>query len=263
MKGDWMNLQINLFENKSIYNKMDFRYSSVIKRPIKMKDGFNLKEFISSCEQFIEDDYELVQNIKTGISDKRVVKDFWGSKLDNYFNLLACNTTQKFDSSIVVYSVQDLLPIFLSGLSKSKIQDLMAMENIEIYSRDLLEMSFTSDVNLVDFYGLSQELDSYLQNLFIVESNPQELLKLFINNINSYATKVLKYIAIYLETYSDLVFLSLDKSKIVFRSNLGTADVLDVRTSRFNFKLFPLIVKDEVEYFNNYKSFKYGVIECI
>ena len=108
-----------------------------------------------------------------------------------------------------------------------------------------------------------EKKESYLQNLFIVESNPQELLKLFINNINSYATRVLKYIAIYLETYSDLVFLSLDKSKIVFRSNLGTADVLYVRTSRINFKLFPLIVKDEVEYFNNYKSFKYGVIECI
>lgn len=257
-----MNLQISLFSNKSVSKKVEFRYSSVINRSFNLSEEINLEEFMNEFEFEFMDDKELVKMIKESLNNGRVVRDFWGSKLDSYFNLYACNLNKKFDSKIVVYSVQDLLQMFISGLSKCDVNVLTSIPNIDKYSRDILEMEFLTDVSLVQFLGLSDELDNFIQHLFLQENNPQELLKLFIENVNTYMTRVLKYIAIYLETYSNLVFLALDKSKIIFRSGTGEADVLNIESSMFKYTLYPLVTEGYTEYFKKAKDFRFGVLEC-
>lgn len=257
-----MSLQIDLFKDDNIKKTTEFRFRSVASREFTFPKEFDVKEFLKECNENLNPNDEKLERIIKAVNRERVVKDYWGAVLDSHVDLFCCNAIKRYDSKVVVYSVRDLLPMFLSILSKSDVKPIMELDRIEEFSRDLLEMEFNSTVSLKDFIGLSSELDEYIQSLFLQQNNPKDLLKLFINNLNEVMSRILKYIAIHIETYTSLVFLSLDKSKIIFKSNLGDAEVLQINSPRFSYELFPLILDNCKEYFEQIDDFKFGGMLC-
>lgn len=256
-------MQITLFDNNSVNRKIELRINSIMTRPFRFDENLNVNEFYEKCKSITKNDVEFLESIEDGLKYPREYKIFMGSAIDSHFNLYASKTYYKSGEYVVVYSMQDLLPMILSIISKCDLSPLSNMKDIDVISKDLLEMYFESGVSLIDFIMADDKLAEYIKVMGEGIKDEQSMLISFMINVNHLMTRMLKYLAVYLETYSNLVFVTMDKSKILFRSQRKDVEDLECSIGRFKFNLKPLVLGDNFDYFKNYKSFKFGeIVTC-
>ena len=109
---------------------------------------------------------------------------------------------------------------------------------------------------------MDENLYKYIYDLSKTDNSEFELLKNFTSAINFNMTNMLKYIGTYIESNTIMSLMSIDKSKILFRSMRNDIEDVIVNYNGIKFQLHPLIIKDTFDYVHNYKNFKYGEILC-
>lgn len=255
-------MQIHLFDNNEIIRNLDLRINSTLTSKFTFREDLDPSEYLRECGEKYIGDEDLIESLNVNLPLPRECQKFAGDLIDSHFNFYATKA-HYMNGYYVVYSSQDLLAFFLHMIFKCSYESINKLEALDVISRDLLEMTLNTDVNLVDFMECDDSIKEYVTELAKELESSQEVLLAFLININSYSTRILKYIAIYLATYTNLVFVSMDKSKIMFRSQRPDVEDLECTLGDSKFILKPLVIENDMDYYNQYKTFKFGeVIGC-
>lgn len=237
-----MNLQINLFSEKKLINKSERRFSLIRGYDFMLSDSIPKEVIMDSA--FNSKDEIYVSSIKYALSNDRSHSYFLGANLDTHFNLEAMNVSKKSKGFVVVYSINKLLPVVFNLLCGSSIEAVSSVRGIDEISDCILNLDFTKDLYVNSLINVDSNLDEYLKSFFGNEDSDIEQLKRFVSQVNSKALEIIKYIISYLETYSDLVVMSVDKSRMLLSSSCGEVPSLVVSFNGSSYLLNPLVTND-------------------
>lgn len=250
-----MNLQINLFSEKKLLNKSERRFSLIRGYGFLLSD-FISKDIILDCA-FNSKDEIYVSSIKYALTNDRNHSYFLGANLDSHFNLEAMNVSKKSKGFVVVYSINKLLPIIFNLLCGSDVKKVSRIDGIDEISDSILNLDFSKDLYVNSLINVDANLDEYLKSFFMSDDSDVDQLKRFVSEINSMALNVIKYIVSYLETYSDLVVLSVDKSRILLSCSSTEVPTLDVEFNNFSYTLNPFITNEINGFYEFQNSFNF------
>lgn len=250
-----MNLQINLFSEDKLINKSERRFSLIRGYDFLLSDRIS-KDIILDCACNSRDEI-YVSSIKYGLTNKRNHSYFLGANIDTHFNLEAMNVSKKSKGFVVVYSINKLLPIIFNLLCKSDPSLLSKIKGIDDISDCILNLDFSKDLYVNSLINVDSNLDEYLKSFFTSEDSDVDQLKRFVSTVNAMALDVIKYIMSYLETYSNMIVLSVDKSRILLSCSENTAPSLVVNFKGVSYKLNPLVINEINGFYNNHESFNF------
>lgn len=237
-----MNLQINLFSEKKLLNKSERRFSLMRRYEFMLSDSIPKDIILDSALNSKDEIY--VSSIKYALANERSHSYFLGANLDTHFNLEAMNVSKKSKGFVVVYSINKLLPMVFNLLCGSDIETVSKVDGIDDISDSILNLDFTKDIYVNSLINADSNLDEYLKSFFATDDSDIEQLKRFVSQVNSKALEVIKYIISYLETYSDLVVMSVDKSRMLLSTSNDSAPSLSVSFNGHTYLLNPLITND-------------------
>lgn len=250
-----MNLQINLFSEDKLINKSERRFSLIrgydflisnsISKDIILNYAFNSRDEIYSS------------TIKYGLSNERNYNYFLGAIIDTHFNLEAMNVSRKSKGFVVVYSINKLLPIILNIICKSSIEKVSSIDGIDDISDSILNLDFSKDLYINSLINVDNNLDDYLNSILLSGDSEVDQLKRLVSEINVVALNILKYIISHLETYSSLVVLSVDKSRILLSSSEPSVSCLEVSFNGFSYRLNPLVTNELNGFYKTKDSFNF------
>lgn len=250
-----MNLQINLFSEESLTRKSERRFSTIRNTKFELSDSVP-KEILLDYAMSSRDDI-YARSIKYGLSNNRSHEYILGANIDSHFNLEAMNVSKRSKGFIVVYSINTLLPLVLAQESGCDLEKLLNIEFIDEISDAILNLNFEKNLYLDYLSNVDEKLDSYLATFFLSSSTDIDCLKTFVSRINYCALNILKYIMSYLETYSNMIVLSVDKSRILLSSEESEAPSLDVSFLGQHYKLNPFITNELNGFHNSNVGFNF------
>lgn len=258
-----MTLLVDLYKNSSVQKRKELGIGLAKSKQPNYSPTIDIHEYLGRVQSECHSDISFAESILDSALNPRTCFDLLGASIDSYFNIYTLNIIDKFqDHYIVVYSLQDLLPLVLNHMCGCDIEAIMQINDLDVISRDILEMKFDSDISIRSFVGLDKNLDEFIQTICIEDNSEFAVLSNFMTNVNRNMTNMLKYIAIAIESNSAMSFISIDKSKILFRSMREDIDEVICKYNDIEFKLNPLITKESFDYFKKSKDFKYGELLC-
>lgn len=258
-----MNLLLDLYSNQTVLRRMDLGIGNSRAKQPSYQPDLDLNSLLMSVEQECMLDLMYSNSIVDNARTPRSCFKFLNSFIDSYFNIYTLNVIDKFqDHYIYVYSMQNLLAVVLNHMCNFDLNNMDKIPNLDDFSIDTLEMYFSKDYYLKFLLGVDENLDKYIYDLSKTDNSEFELLKNFTSAINFNMTNMLKYIGTYIESNTIMSLMSIDKSKILFRSMRNDIEDVIVNYNGIKFQLHPLIIKDTFDYVHNYKNFKYGEILC-
>lgn len=258
-----MTLLVDLYKDSSVQKRKELGIGLAKSKQPKYSPDINIHDYLGVVQSECHSDISFAESIMDSALNPRTCFDLLGASIDSYFNIYTLNIIDKFqDHYVVVYSLQDLLPLVLNHMCGCSLDAIKEIPSIDKISKDILEMKFDSEISLRSFIGLDRNLDDFIQNICIEDNSEFAVLSNFMTNVNRNMTNMLKYIAIAIESNSAMSFISIDKSKILFRSMREDIDEVICKYNNIEFKLNPLISKESFDYFRNSKDFVYGEILC-
>lgn len=258
-----MNLLLDLYSNQTVLKRMDLGIGNSRAKQPSYRPDLNLNDLLLSVQRECIMDLNYCNSILDNARSDRSCFKFLNSFIDSYFNIYTLNVIDKFqDHYIYVYSLQNLLAVVLNHMCGFDLRNMDKIPNLDEFSVDTLEMYFSKDFYLKFLLGVDENLDNYIYDLSKTDNSEFELLKNFASNVNFNMTNMLKYIGTYIESKTIMSLMSIDKSKILFRSMRNDIEDVIVNYNGIQFQLHPLIVKDTFDYVKQYRNFKYGEILC-
>lgn len=259
-----MSLLLDLYSNSSVLKRVDLGIgNSRSKKPV-LQSGIDKNDIIIDVESVCILDSDYKESVITGIRNERSCFEFLNSYIDSYFNVYTLNVVDKFqDHYVHVYSLQNLLAVVLNHMCDFDVNNVDKIDNFDAFSKDILEMKFTENFYLKSLFGADPNLDEVIKDVCKSNSCELDILKDFISRVNTNMTNMLKYIGTYIESNTPMVLISIDKSKILFRSMHSEGEEVIVNYNGIQFKLNPLVSKEEFDYYKNYKGFNYGEVLCL
>lgn len=250
-----MNLQINLFSEDKLINKTERRFSLIRRYGFDLSNSAPKDKILDSAYNSIDEIY--VSSIKYGLDNPRSHSYLLGANIDTHFNLEAMNVSKKTKGFVVVYSINKILPIIFNLLCECDMDKISKIKGIDDISDSILNLDFTRDVYVDSLVHVDENLDSYLKTFFGVNDQSIEPLKNFVTDVNSMALTIIKYIVSYLETYSNLIVLSIDKSRILLSCSEKEVPSLEVSFKGFTYRLNPLVTDELNGFYKANPSFNY------
>jgi len=250
-----MNLLVDLFNNSKILKQVNRRISYIKNIPYKLSSEVNKSDLVEYCRDFTND-FDYVANIQYCVENPRNCFSLLGTELDTHFSIEAMNVSSRARDYVVVYSLESLLPLVLSVCCGADPGVFKKVNDIDKISRSILELDFSEDCEINVLMGLDKNLDEFL-NKFLNSSDELECLSSLVSVINSTALEILKYVVCHLESYSPMVILATDKSKVVLSSSIDKVEPLEIVFSGYKYVINPFITDEIFGYYRSQGKFRY------
>lgn len=247
---------IDLFNNSKIQKQVNRRISYIKNNNYKLSSKINREDLIAYCLDFTND-FDFVGKIQYCLDNPRNCFNLLGSEVDTHFSLETLNVSSRARDYIVVYSIESLLPLILNICCDVDPLVLKDVDGVDCISKSILELDFSKDCTLHPLMNLDSRLDEFLDKFLSISSDEVECLSSIVSVINSTAMEVLNYIVCYLETYSPMVILSTDKSKIALSSCINKIEPLEIVFGGYKYIIEPFITDDIFGYYHNLGKFRY------
>lgn len=261
--GGLMSLLLDLYSNASVRKMVDLNLGNSRAKQPALDPSVELSTLIPSVKKNCLHDSNYVDSVVSNLIAPRQCFKFLDAYIDSYFDIYTLGVIDKFqDHYIYVYSMQNLLGVVLNHMCNFDLKNVDKIPDFDLFSVDSLEMRFSQDFHLTSLLGVDENLDSFVEEISKIDNSELGLLKSFMSSVLGNMSSMLKYIGCHVESNSILSFMSIDKSKILFRSYNNEFGDITVNYNGITFKLTPLIVKDRFDYVNQYRSFKYGEVLC-
>lgn len=238
---------INLFSDDSITRKADRRFSYNMNCESSIDENRDKNYVLMSALNTRDDVF--ISSVKYALNNRRSINFILGACIDSHFNLESMNVSKRSRGYVVVYSINNLLPIVLNMLCGCDIEKVANIKFINEISDSILNLNLDRTLYVNSLVHSDPNLDEYLKKYFGKDDYDVEYLKSFVSDINSKALYVLKYIMSHLETHSSLIFLSIDRSRILLSSDDDNPPVLEIEFNGVKYRLNPYVT-DELNAFH-------------
>lgn len=251
---------INLFSDDSVSKKADRRFSLLNNTKFYLAEGYKDEFIIHSANNTCDDVF--ISSVKYALSNNRSTSIIFGANIDSHFNLESMNVSRRSKGFVVVYSINNLLPVILNILCGSDIKTVSNISEMNKISDSILNLNFSNDACVNDLINKDKNLDDYLKNRLMKDSNKVDNLRYLVSEINSIALIVLKYIMSYLETNSDLIVLSIDKSRILLSSDNECPPVIELKFNGNVYRLNPYVTDELNAFHRDNSNFNFCEVVC-
>ena len=248
-------MQINLFSEDRLSNKCDRRFSLIRNHDFVLSESISKDLLLDYALRTNDELY--AKSVKYGLSNARKQDIFLGANIDSHFNLECMNVSKKSKGFVVVYSIEKLLPLILNIGSDCDVKKLIELEGIDEISSSILNLDFEKNLYIDLLQNVDEKLDEYFNRFFNEFTSETECMKGFVSNVNYLALTVLKYIMSYLETYSNMIVLSIDKSRILLSCAEPEAPSLEITYNGISYRLNPFITNEVDGFHRGSKSFNF------
>lgn len=251
---------INLFSDDAISRKADRRFSLLNNTKFSLAEGYKDDFIIHSANNTRDEIF--VSSVKYALANSRNTSIIFGANVDSHFNLESMNVSKRSRGFVVVYSINNILPIILNILCGSDVKTVSNINGMSVISDSILNLNFRNDVCVNDLINKDENLDNYLKNRLMKDSNKVDNLQYLVSEINSTALIVLKYIMSYLETNSDLIVLSIDKSRILLSSDNENPPVIELEFNGNVYRLNPYVTDELNAFHRDSSNFNFCEVVC-
>lgn len=257
MREELTNLLVDLFSSEHLRKQVNRRISYIKNTDYSLSSNTSKTDLLNYCLEFTDYDNEFTRTIEYSLENPRNCFNVLGTEIDTHFSLETLNVSTRSRDFIAVYSIKNLLPLVLNilcGVDPLLFKDSKAIDDL---SESILEIEFSGNCNLSTIMGIDSKLDSYLAKYLANTDDEVTALSAIVYEINSVAMEVLKYIVCHLESYSPLVVLATDRSKIVLSSNLSEVEQIELVFNGYKYILNPFVTNETFGYYKYNAEHKY------
>lgn len=194
-------MQIALFNSSDVNRSISISYGNMKQKKARLR----------SLPREISSKFE-------GISDSKIFQDILGLDYDSHYVLEKLGLLTASRKYIIEIDISDCLDLILSILSGCKSENVRKMPNYSDVSRILLSADLDNfNISLGGFLGLDDNLDRYLLSISQVEES--NYIETLLSEVYRVESDIIKYVGVYLQSCHQMVFRSVNKSKILLTTN--------------------------------------------
>lgn len=249
---------ISLFNDDSILKKSNRRFSFVTNIPYRLCSNQDVQEVTTlvALESFY--DLELMRNINHSLNSSRVPFMLMGVPQDTHFELECLNISDRSKEYLVIISVEPLIGAAIKSLTSGNLADILSIDSLKDFSKMVSRLEFTEDFLISNLLGYSKEFDDYIKRLSSEYSNPTEFMETLVTSINSNLFGFSKYLASYIESYTDLSLLSFHGPYICCSSSVEFKEPITVEYLGDKFIINPYCTIGGLSFYRDRNDFDFG-----